>query len=263
MRVLQAAYNNSSEVELNDSLNEEVAEQATQLGEYSLGTKVAIKFDDDWWEGEVVRYDAQKDLYTVLYTDGIFEDLNARETRQGVQDHKEHMQPADATDRDAADRDAADGDAVVFDSEIVGSSVSVVSHTESAASSGFRGSIASSVSHTVPAEMVAALTALTAAAERLTTAADRIITHSSEFEQQQRVIVQQQQQTHMAQQQEQHHHLLQLQQQHMHMVRQQQLLQQQQQQSVLLVRQQQQLRLQHLAFMKQQQQQQHWCWQWR
>ena len=126
----QAAYNNSSEVELNDSLSEEVSDQATQLGEYISGTKVAIKFDDDWWEGEIVRYDAQKDSYCVLYTDGIFEDLDASETRQGIQDHKEHMQPALAADVDAADRDAA-----ATDSETEGSSVSVVSQTESAKAS--------------------------------------------------------------------------------------------------------------------------------
>jgi aldehyde:ferredoxin oxidoreductase len=243
---MQAAYNNSSEVELDDSLNEEVSDQATQLGEHSSGTKVAIKFDDDWWQGEIVRYDSQKDLYCVLYSDGIFEDLDAIETRQGIQDHKEHMQPAVAPDVDAAGRDAA-----VSDSETAGSTVAVTTQAASSVTTSSQACTSATTSYTLPAEMVIAMTALTAAAERLTTAADRIITHSSEFEQQQRVIVQQQQQTHI-------YHLM-AQQQRMHS-------RQQQQQRVLVSlqqQQQQQLRQQCLALIQQQQQQQGWYWRWR
>ena len=104
-----------------------------------------------------MRYDEQKDLYCVLYTDGVYEDLNASETRQGIQDHSDHMQPAVTVD--ASDRDAA-----VSGSEIAGNTVVAASPAEGAESFAVRGRVASSV--TLPPEMVVAMTALTSAAER-------------------------------------------------------------------------------------------------
>jgi hypothetical protein len=235
---MQAAYNNSSEVELDDSLNEEVSDQATQLGEHSSGTKVAIKFDDDWWAGEIVRYNSQKDLYCVLYSDGIFEDLDASETRQGIQDHKEHMQPAVAPDVDAAGRDAA-----VSDSETAGSTVAVTTQAASSVTTSSQACFTATTSYTLPAEMVTAIAALATAAERLTAAAAHLTAQSSEVQQQQqRMFLQQGQQAHSLYQQQQSR----LQQQHMHMVQQQRVfLRQQQQQRVWL------------------QQQKRMYWQWR
>ena len=60
----QAAYNNCSEVELaRDSFDEEVADHDTKLGDYPYGTKVAKLFDQDWFEGCMLKYDEEEGFY--------------------------------------------------------------------------------------------------------------------------------------------------------------------------------------------------------
>ena len=234
--ISQAAYNNSSEVELDDSHNGEVSDEIIQLGEYPSGTKVAKQFDGQYWEGSILRYDAEEDLYWILYVDGDSEEYDADEARQGVKDYKEHLLPAVAVDK----VDTADGDAAPSDSETAASTVLVMDPAESAEGFELRSRVATSVNtsqacvsattnYALPPELATAIAALATAAERLTAVAD----------QQQRMIVQQQQQLDLQQQQ-------QVQQQ------QQQQLQLQQQESVLSAQQQQQW--QRLALMKQQQQ---------
>ena len=269
----QAAYNNSSEVELNSSHEGEVSDQITQLGEYTSGTKVAKQFDGEWFEGVIRKYYAEEDLYWVLYSDGDSEDLDANEARQAMEDYRQHMQQPDG------DEVPDSTDTTVIQTEDVGSTAAVASPAESAESFELQSRVASSVttspqactsattSYTLPAEMAVAMTALTAAAERLTAAADHIITQSSEFQQQQqqqRMFVQQEQ-TILQLQQQQQRIILQQEQSILQQQQQQQQSRLQQQQSVLLVRQQQQQQWQqwqHLAFLRQQQRQPRWYLQW-
>ena len=203
---IQAAYNNSSEVEVNDSIDGELSDQINQLGEYISGTKIAKQFDAEWWEGAIRRYDAEEDLYWVLYTDGDSEELDANEARQGVQDHKDHMQPAVVAAVKMVDAaDEAD------------STVAAVTQGERMVIGAAQACCSAATSYTLPAEMATAIAALATAAERLAAAADHIITQSSDFQQQQQLMFLQQQQSR-------------LQQQHMHMVQQQEVFVRQQQQ---------------------------------
>jgi hypothetical protein len=251
----QAAYNNSSEVELNADIFEgEVSDHSTQLGEYTLGTKVAKQFDSVWFQGTIRRYDAEDDLYWVLYSDGDSEDLDADEVRKAVQNYKEHMLPAAAVDGDAIDSHSS-----------TDSSIAVVTQSEGIVIEVAQSSTA--INHPLPSELVTAIAALTSAAERLTAAAEHLKESHHHHQQQQQLplqsellLRQQQQQAHMYMVQQQRIFLHQqqlrlqqqhsrLQQQHVHVVQQQQVWLQQQQQ--------------HRVWWQQQQQQRRWYLQWR
>jgi hypothetical protein len=229
---IQAAYNNSSEVEVNDNFDGELSDQITQLGEYISGTKIAKQFDGEWWEGAIRKFDAPEDLYWILYTDGDSEEFDADEARQGVQDHKEHMHPAAAGDK----VDAADGDEAASDSKTADSTVAVVTQVEHMITGATQSPTSVATSYTLPPEMVTAIAALATAAERLTAAADHLTAQGSQSQQQQ------QQQTFLQQQQQMHFFHQMSQQQRM-------FLQQQQQQRALVS-----LQLQQRVFLQQQQQ---------
>ena len=92
MNSLQAAYNNTSEVELDMDSIEGGSSSTSELCQFPVGTKVAKEFDGEWYEGAVRRYDAGDDLYWVLYTDGDSEDMDCDEVQQTVQDYKRYMQ---------------------------------------------------------------------------------------------------------------------------------------------------------------------------
>src|SRR5688500_17972526 len=82
---LQAAYNNTSEIELEGSDIGAVVEPSSSL--FPVCTRVAKQCDGAdgelvWFEGEVQRYD--EDLYWVLYSDGDSEDMDASEVRDAV-----------------------------------------------------------------------------------------------------------------------------------------------------------------------------------
>ena len=199
---MQSAYNNSSEVELNNSHEGVVSDQITQLGEYTSDTKIAKQFDGVWFEGLIRRYDAEEGLYWVLYSDGDSEDLDEREVQQAIEDYRQHMQPALAVDKVGA----ADGDEVASDS--TNTAVAVVTQTENVGIAAAH-STSTATSYTLPPEMALAMAALTAATEGLTAAAERLIAQSSQSQQQQqqlqqqRMFLQQEQQAHSFNQQQQ------------------------------------------------------------
>jgi hypothetical protein len=218
----QAAYNNCSEVELDDSFaGVAVPSQATQLGEYAHGTKVAKQFGDEWFEGSMLKYDAESDLYWVLYTDGDSEELDADEARQGVLDHKQHMQPAAAV---SSGIDSDEG-ATAPESTIAETTVAVVSQAcaATAVTTPAQSLNNGATSYT---EVSTAIAALTAAAESLAGVAKSLAAQSQQQQQQQQAM----------------------------------FLRQQQQQGVLVYLQQQRLQQQMLLKWQQQQQQQ-WYWQ--
>ena len=78
---IQAANNNSSEIQLKDGVSRTVDEAASSL--FPIGTKAAKQFDGVdgelvWFEGEVQRYDKQDDFYWMLYGDGDSEDMDGQ-----------------------------------------------------------------------------------------------------------------------------------------------------------------------------------------
>jgi hypothetical protein len=219
----QAAYNNCSEVELDDSFaGVAVPSQATQLGEYAHGTKVAKQFGDEWFEGSMLKYDAESDLYWVLYTDGDSEELDADEARQGVLDHKQHMQPAAAV---SSGIDSDEG-ATAPESTIAETTAAVVSQACAATAVTTPPSQSLNSGATSYTEVSTAIAALTAAAESLAGVAKSLAAQSQQQQQQQQAM----------------------------------FLRQQQQQGVLVYLQQQRLQQQMLLKWQQQQQQQ-WYWQ--
>jgi hypothetical protein len=213
LETMLAAYNNSSEVELNecDRFTGGVT-NPDWLGAYPYDTKVAKLFDGVWCEGVVKRYDAEEDFYWILYTDGDSEEFDAEEVRQGLEDHKLHMQAAAAESSD-------EGTAAPEDS--MAENTVVVSQAVTPGEASFTG-------------MSAAIAALAKATEQLAAFAERL---TAQQQQQQAMVLQQQQQAMILQRQQQHQH----QQRHMHLMtqqltslRQQQQLQQQQRQAMLL-----------------------------
>jgi hypothetical protein len=259
MNSLQAAYNNTSEVELDMDSTEGGASTTSELCQFPVGTKVAKKFDDEWYEGVVRRYDADDDLYWVLYTDGDSEDMDCDEAQQAVQDYKQHMQtdeamsetstesapasppavlpsaPADMSDTSTESAPAVPP-AVIPSASVAPSSV--VAETTIVLNS-------AATSFVLPPEMRAALQALTAAAERLGTVADAAQSTAMTTAQlqqqeswQQQCMRMWQQQQHMYCMRQQHHRImwrqqLMLQQQQPYMLQQQWPQQQQQQQQQL------------------------------
>ena len=207
---MQSAYNNSSEVELNNSHEGVVSDQITQLGEYTSDTKIAKQFDGVWFEGLIRRYDAEEGLYWVLYSDGDSEDFDEREVQQAIEDYRQHMQPALAVDKVGA----ADGDEVASDS--TNTAVAVVTQTENVGIAAAH-STSTATSYTLPPEMALAMAALTAATEGLTAAAERLIAPNSQSHQQQQqhhqqLELQQRQQRMFLQQEQQVHSFCQQQQ---------------------------------------------------
>jgi hypothetical protein len=162
---LQAAYNNTSEVELDmDSIDGSSSSSTSELCQFPVGTKVAKKFDGIWYGGAVRRYDADDDLYWVLYRDGDSEDMDCDEVQQAVQDYKQHM----LTDEGMSDTSTESASAVP--PSVIPPSARVASSSAVAEATVMVNSVANS--YALPPEMTAALQALTAAAERLATVAD-------------------------------------------------------------------------------------------
>jgi hypothetical protein len=101
---IQAAYNNTSEIELECSGIGAVVEPSSSL--FPVGTKVAKQFDGAdgelvWFEGEVQRYDKQDDIYWILYGDGDSEDMDASEVRDAVGSYRVHVQPQEKAELEA------------------------------------------------------------------------------------------------------------------------------------------------------------------
>jgi hypothetical protein len=165
----QAAYKNTSEIELEDA--DVLPTQTSDLSLYPIGTKVAKQFDGAdgqlvWFEGLVQRFD--EDLYWVLYSDGDSEDMDTDEVRDAVQNYKLHLQPEEIVaeaEFDAADSSPPDTSADIDDTTLVVAAhdpvPTVVNSAQSAASSS-------------SSELAVAMQAMTAAAEQLAAAATRI-----------------------------------------------------------------------------------------
>lgn len=78
----QAAYNNTSEMELEECDVTSTGELEMSL--FPVGTKVAKQFEDNyqqlvWFEGAVQRFDEDDNLSWKLYTDGDSEDMEEAE----------------------------------------------------------------------------------------------------------------------------------------------------------------------------------------
>jgi hypothetical protein len=58
---------------------------------YSLGTKVARRFDGKMHEGEVCGYDAQESYYFIWYNDDDFEEPDCEEMAEAVQEHLQQV----------------------------------------------------------------------------------------------------------------------------------------------------------------------------
>jgi Lamin-B receptor of TUDOR domain len=174
----QAAYNNISEIELEDSEFRTVEEAASSL--YTIGTKVAKQFHDAagelvWYEGVVQRYDEEDDLWWVLYNDGDSEDMNESEVRDAVHDYRLHVQQQEeavaevestavGSDLMSPGVDTDEATVLITADEAVPAVDVLVANTNSVQSSGMLDA----------SEIAVAMRAMTAAAEQLTSAAVRI-----------------------------------------------------------------------------------------
>lgn len=156
----QAAYNNTSEAELQEHSDE--AESPCVDSAFSVGTKLAKQFDTTWFQGTVRRYDAAEDLYWILYSDGDSEELDSQELQQAVRDYKQHMQH----DEDETNADILD----------IGETAQAVHATQTLA---VAMQTTATLSPDVSSSLDAAVKALTAASERLTAAAGRLQTHGT------------------------------------------------------------------------------------
>jgi Lamin-B receptor of TUDOR domain len=92
---MQAAYNNTSQIELENS-DIQTVDEAAASSLHPIGTKVAKQFDAAggelvWFEGVVQRYDEEDGLYWVLYNDGDSEDLDETEFRDAVHNYRVHV----------------------------------------------------------------------------------------------------------------------------------------------------------------------------
>jgi hypothetical protein len=170
---MQAAYNNTSEIELEGNDIATVEEPSASL--YPIGTNVAKQFDGPagqlvWFEGVVQRYDEEDGLYWILYSDGDSEDMNEAEVRDAVHDYRVHLKHEGVvTDAqlDACDSSLPNTSADVDDTLDVGEQVPATA-AQVADSTVLPSSNSSS------SDILVAMQAMTAAAERLTTAAARI-----------------------------------------------------------------------------------------
>jgi hypothetical protein len=173
---IQAAYNNLSESDLQSNDIGTVDEAASSL--YPIGTKVAKQFDGVdgelvWFEGVVQRYIEEDDLYWMLYIDGDAEDMNEPEVRDAVHDYRVHLQH---------DVVVAEAQIDTCDSILPNISVDVndmppsldIGDQVSDTALKVADSMVLPSSGSSSSDIVVAMQAMTAAAERLTTASARI-----------------------------------------------------------------------------------------
>jgi hypothetical protein len=169
----QAAYNNTSEIELEECDVTSPVEPVMSL--FPVGTKVAKQFEGDdqqleWFEGAIERIDEDDNLYWVLYTDGDSEDMDEAEVRDAVHDYTVHLQQNEVTFGAA---DEAVSSAPSIPSVDVDMTDTLRLAVDSAAPIGDTGT-SQSLSSPDPSELAAAMQAMTAAAEQLASAAARI-----------------------------------------------------------------------------------------
>jgi hypothetical protein len=169
----QAAYNNTSEIELEESDVTSTGEPGMSL--FPVGTKIAKQFEGDdqqlkWFEGAIERFDEDDNLYWVLYTDGDSEDMDEAEVRDAVHNYTVHLQQNEVTFGAA---DEAVSTAPSIPSVDVNMTDTTRLSVDNAAPVGDTGAT-QSPSSPDSSELAVAMQAMTAAAERLASAATRI-----------------------------------------------------------------------------------------
>jgi hypothetical protein len=169
----QAAYNNTSEIELEECDVTSAGE--SEMSPFPVGTKVAKQFEGDdqqleWFEGAVQRFDEDDKLYWVLYTDGDSEDMDEAEVRDAVHNYRVHLQEDDVTVGAADESFSSAPSTPSVDVDMTGTTLLAVN---SAAPVGDTGA-SQSPSNRDPSELAAAMQAMTAATKRLASAAARI-----------------------------------------------------------------------------------------
>jgi hypothetical protein len=168
----QAAYNNTSEIELEDA--DVLPTQISDLSLYPIGTKVAKQFEGDdqqlgWFEGVVQRFDDEEDLYWVLYSEGDSEEMEAAEVLEVLEakhNYEVHLQKEEVVAE--AKHDAASSSPLTTSVgvDLIATTGLVVDDPAPAADI----RVATSTS----SELAVAMQAMTAAAEQLAAAATRI-----------------------------------------------------------------------------------------
>jgi Lamin-B receptor of TUDOR domain len=169
----QAAYNNTSEIELEECDVTSTGEPEMSL--FPVGTKVAKQFEGDdqqleWFESAIQRFDEDDKLYWVLYTDGDSEDMDEAEVRDAVHDHRVHLQQNEVTAGAAVEAVSSAPSITSVDVDMTDTARLAV---DGAAPVGDTVT-SQSPSSPHPSELVAAMQAMTAAAERLASAVTRI-----------------------------------------------------------------------------------------
>ena len=173
---MEVAYNNNSEIELEDSNTATAGELASSL--YPIGIRVAQKFDGYegelvWFEGVVERFDEEEGLYRVLYSDSASEGMEESEVSDAVQNHRVHVRQQEEIS--AAAETAATGSNSLHngvDSDIVATPAAKDGALSIA--DALVANFEQSLSNLDASEITAAMRAMTAAAEGLASAATRI-----------------------------------------------------------------------------------------
>jgi hypothetical protein len=165
---MQAAYNNEAQFDLNEHLNEGIdsVQHNDSASKWSIGTKVLKQFETEWFNGAVQKYYGDDNLYWILYEDGDSEDMDPNEVEQAIADYRSRYA------EESVDDVATEYGASVATSSIDLSSVAAASASVTEAQSALT---AAANNDTLPsADVVAAIQAMTRAAERLACAADRL-----------------------------------------------------------------------------------------
>jgi hypothetical protein len=169
----QAAYNNTSEIELEES--DVTSTREPEMSPFPIGTKVAKQFEGDdqqleWFEGAIERIDEDDKLYWVLYTDGDSEDMDEAEVRDAVHAYIMHLQQNKVAFGAADEAVSSAPSSPSVDVDMADTTLLAV---DSAAPVGDTGT-AQSPSSPDPSELAVVMQAMTAAAERLASAAAHI-----------------------------------------------------------------------------------------
>jgi hypothetical protein len=158
---MQAAYNNESQFDQNEHLDEEsdsVLSGGDSSSRWPIGTKVLKQFGAEWFEGAILRYDVEDELYWILYDDGDSEDMDFHEVEKAIADYKSHH-PEESKDDTVTSLEPSASVAAAS------AALSEVTVTLTSAASNITLSTA---------DVLAAMQALTKAADRIACAADRI-----------------------------------------------------------------------------------------
>jgi hypothetical protein len=171
----QAAYNNTSEIELEECDVTSTGEPEMSL--FPVGTKVAKQFEGDdqqlvWFEGAVQRIDEDDKLYWVLYTDGDSEDMDEAEVRDAVHNYRVHLQKDASAEAEIESVTIAPLITSV-DVDVTDTALLVLDDASTAAHTLVADSVHPS-SGPVSSELAVAMQAMTAAAERLASESTRI-----------------------------------------------------------------------------------------